>query len=262
MEVVQDDDRGVVLHSTIDGHILTVDPQIISHFTGVPVLNLPGSPYNEVVLPPSLVELREFFHAVAQGEEHATSIRIGALSPSHRLLAKIVQHNLWPVARRSDLTLKKAQFVYSTHLRLPFYLCKHIMTVMLEARDEHHTGLPFGYLLTQIILQSSIIITGEPKMKIQQPISKHTLMKSNAQQRREDSDDDMPATMPFVFPNVASSSHTVPPSEPEVNVSHTVPPSDHEAVHLLLTARSEVLQQAGGADPFGSSGLSPSPSSG
>jgi hypothetical protein len=56
-------------------------------------------------------------------------------------------------------------------------------------------------------------------MKIQQPISKQALMKSNAQLRREDSDDDMPAAMPVVFPDVASSSHTVPRSESEVNVS-------------------------------------------
>jgi hypothetical protein len=90
---------------------------------------------------------------------------------------------------------------------------------MLEARDEHHTGLPFWCLLTQIILQSGIIITGDAKMKIQQPISKQALMKSNAQLRREDSDDDMPAAMPVVFPDVASSSHTVPRSESEVNVS-------------------------------------------
>jgi len=130
-----------------------------------------------------------------------------------------VQHNLWPVARPSDLTLKKAQFVYAIHLRLPFCMCKDIMTVMLEARDDHHTGLLFGCLLTQIILQSDIIITREPKMKIQQPISKQTLMKSNAQLRREDSDDDMPAAMPVAFPDMASSSHTIPPSEPEVNVS-------------------------------------------
>jgi hypothetical protein len=101
------------------------------------------------------------------------------LSPSHRLLAKIVQHNLWPIVRRSDLILKKAQFVYAIHICLFFCLCKHIMSVMLEARDEGNTGLPFGYLLTQIILQSDINVTGEPKMKIQQPISKQTLMKSN-----------------------------------------------------------------------------------
>jgi hypothetical protein len=219
--VAQDDERGLVLQSTIDGHLITIDPQIISHFIGVPVLDLPGSPYNEVVFPPSMDDLREFFHAVPHGEECATTIRIGALSPAHRLLAKIVQHNLWAVVRHSDLLLKKAQFVYAIHLRLPFCLCKHIMSVMLEAHDEGNTGLPFGCLLTQIILQSGINITGEPKIKIQQPISKQTLMKSNAQLRRDDSDDEVPipAAMLVGFPDMASSSQTVPPSEPEINFS-------------------------------------------
>jgi hypothetical protein len=92
---------------------------------------------------------------------------------------------------------------------------------MLEARDEGNTGLPFGCLLTQIILQSSINITREPKMKIQQPISKQTLMKSNAQLRRDDSDDEVPipATMLVGFSDKASSSQTIPPSEPEINFS-------------------------------------------
>jgi hypothetical protein len=126
-------------------------------------------------------DLREFFHAVPQGEGHSTNIRIGALAPAHLMLAKIVQHNLWPVARSSDLILKRAQFVYVVHLRMPFCLCKHILGVMLEARDESNTGLPFGYLITQIILQSGINVNGEPRMKIQQPLSKQTLMKSNAQ---------------------------------------------------------------------------------
>jgi hypothetical protein len=91
--------------------------------------------------------------------------------------------------------------------------------VILEARDESTAGLPFGYLLTQIILQSGINVNGEPKMKIQQPISKQTLMKSNAQLWRDDSDDEEPppAAMPVGFPDMASSSHIVPPSEPEVN---------------------------------------------
>jgi hypothetical protein len=137
------------------------------------------------------------------------------------MLAKIVQHNLWPVARLNDLILKKAQFLYADHLRLPFCLCKHIMGVMLEARDESNTGLPFGCLLTQIILHSGININGEPKMKIQQSLSKQTLMKSNAQLRRDDSDDEVPilAAMPVGFPDMASSSQTVPPSEPEINFS-------------------------------------------
>jgi hypothetical protein len=45
------------------------------------------------------------------------------------------------------------------------------MGVMLEAQDENNTGLPFGCLLTQIILQSGIDVAGEPKMKIQDPPS-------------------------------------------------------------------------------------------
>jgi hypothetical protein len=46
-------------------------------------------------------------------------------------------------------------------------------------------------------------------------------MKSNAQLRRDDSDDEVPiaVTMPVRFPEMASSSQTVPPSEPEVNYS-------------------------------------------
>jgi len=144
LEVVQNDDRGLVLQSTIAGHIIIVDPQDISHIIRVPVLEISASPYNEVVLPPSLDDLRELFHAIPQGEERSTSIRIGALSPSHRILAKIIQQNIWPVARRSDLILKRDQFVYAVHLRLPFCLCKHILGVMLEARDEGNVNLPFA----------------------------------------------------------------------------------------------------------------------
>jgi hypothetical protein len=115
LEVVQDDDHMLVLQSTVGSHIITIDPQIItidpqiiSHFIRVPVLELPGSPYNEVVITPSMDDLREFFHAVPQREERATTIRIGALSASHRMVAKTVQHNLWPIVRRSDLILKRA----------------------------------------------------------------------------------------------------------------------------------------------------------
>jgi hypothetical protein len=147
LEVVQDDDRRLVLQSTVFGHTITVDTQIISQFIGFPALQLSASPYNEVVMPPSMEDLREFFHTIPQGEERTTTIRIGALSTPHHMLAKIVQYNLWPVVRRSDLILKRAQFVYAIHLRLPFCLCKHILGIILVARDESNTSLPFGCLL-------------------------------------------------------------------------------------------------------------------
>jgi hypothetical protein len=49
----------------LSGILLWFDPQVINQIIGVPVLQIPASPYNEVVLPPSLDELQEFFHVVA-----------------------------------------------------------------------------------------------------------------------------------------------------------------------------------------------------
>jgi hypothetical protein len=213
LEIVQDDDRGMVLQSTMDGHTITVDPQIISQFIGVPVLQISGSPYNEVVLPPSLDDLIEFFHAIPQGEKR-TTIKIGSLSAPHHMPAKIVQHNLWPVVRRSDLILKRAKFVYAIYLRFPFCLCNHILGFILEACHESNTGLPFGCLLTQIILQLGIGVTREPKMKIQDPISKKMLMKSNAQLRRDDLDDaPQPPPIHVAVTDMASSSQIAPPQQ-------------------------------------------------
>jgi hypothetical protein len=53
-------------------------------------------------------------------------------------------------------------------------------------------------------------------MKIQDPISKQTLTKSNAQLRRDDQDDDVPPPppIPVGIPDVASSSQIVPPPQP------------------------------------------------
>jgi len=90
LEVVQNDDHVVVLQSSVAGHLITVDPQVISHIIRVPVFDISASPYNEVVLPPSLDDIREFFCAVPQDVERSTAIWIGVLSSSHRMLAKIV----------------------------------------------------------------------------------------------------------------------------------------------------------------------------
>jgi hypothetical protein len=149
LEVVQDDDCGLVLQSTIAGNIITIDPQVISHFIRVPVLEIPGNSYNEVVLFPLWMISGSFsmlFHKLRSAPPPSGYV----LYPPHTAC--------WPrsfnktyVARRSDLILKRAQFVYVVHLRLPFCQCKHILGVMLEARDEGNTELAFGCLLTHII---------------------------------------------------------------------------------------------------------------
>jgi hypothetical protein len=103
---------------------------------------------------PSLENLMDFFNAYPQGDERAhLHIKIDAFSPQHRLLAKIILHNLWPIARRSELVLKRARFFYALVMRMSFCLCKHIMHTMLEMRDKHSAGLPFACLVTKICLQ-------------------------------------------------------------------------------------------------------------
>jgi hypothetical protein len=59
-----------------------------------------------------------------------------------------VLHNLWPTSRRSELVLKRAQFLlYALCMRMHFCLCKHILNLILEMRDAHFTGLPFACLI-------------------------------------------------------------------------------------------------------------------
>jgi hypothetical protein len=111
--------------------------------------------------------------------------------------------------------------VYAISLRWPFCLCKHILGVILVARDEGNTDLPFRCLLTQIFLQSGISIAREPKMKIQDPISKQTLIKPNAQLGKDDPDDDVPPPPPIYVGilNVTLSSQTVPPPQQDASYS-------------------------------------------
>lgn len=238
----------MVLQSSVEGQVITIDPHIISQFIGVPVLQISASPYNEVVLPSYLDDLREFFHVVPQGEERATTIRIDALFAPHRMLAKIVQHNLWHVVRHNDLILKRAQFVYAICLRLPFYLCKHILRIILEACDESNTGLPFGFLLTHIILQSGIGVAGAQKMKIKDPISKQALMKSNAQLRHDDLDDArQPPPIHVVVPNVASSFRTaLPPPQLDAGFAHILEALASLQGHELYVA-GDFIYTAGGS---------------
>jgi hypothetical protein len=66
---------------------------------------------------------------------------------------------------------------------MPFCLCKHILNLMLEMRDEYSTELSFACLITRLIIQSEIGVSGQLVMRIQDPLGSQTLMKSNSQLR-------------------------------------------------------------------------------
>jgi hypothetical protein len=45
--VVEDDDSGIILQSTVQWHIIQVDPQVINTIIGVPVLSISANPFDE-----------------------------------------------------------------------------------------------------------------------------------------------------------------------------------------------------------------------
>jgi hypothetical protein len=142
------------MQTMVRGQTILIDPQLISSVIGVPVLPVSGVPFPAGDETPSINFLHDFFGTRPQREDKSHSqINIGAFAPMHRFLAKVVVANLCPQARRSELTLKKANLLYAIVMRTPFCLCKHILHTMLEVRDEKNTSLSFGCLITQICLQ-------------------------------------------------------------------------------------------------------------
>jgi hypothetical protein len=119
MIIIQEDDRGLIMQTMVRGQQIQIDPQFISVVIGVPVLLVSGVPFPDEA--PSIDFLHDFFGTRPQREDKSHSqINIGAFAPMHRFLAKIVVTILWPQARRSELTFKKATLLYAIMMRTPF----------------------------------------------------------------------------------------------------------------------------------------------
>jgi hypothetical protein len=90
-----------------------VDVALIGTIIRTDPIPFEGSPFPNSVVSPTMEELLMFFDPQHRAQDRVFhSIKIGLFSSLHRLLAKIVQHNLWPMARRSELVYKRARFLY------------------------------------------------------------------------------------------------------------------------------------------------------
>lgn len=69
LEVIYDENHGIILQASVRGHVIQIDPQVISAIIDVPVLPIFAYPFTEVMEPPTLEQLRDFFHAHPQGHE-------------------------------------------------------------------------------------------------------------------------------------------------------------------------------------------------
>jgi hypothetical protein len=62
----------------------------------------------------------------------------------YRLLAKIVLTNLWPIARHTELTIEKAQFMYAIVVNIPIDLATYFIDVIQKALCDKESSFPFG----------------------------------------------------------------------------------------------------------------------
>jgi hypothetical protein len=54
LEVVHDEDHGIILQTFVQGRILQIDPQVFSPIIDVPVLPISTNPFSEDMEPPTL----------------------------------------------------------------------------------------------------------------------------------------------------------------------------------------------------------------
>jgi hypothetical protein len=81
-------------------------------------------------------------------------------------LARIMAHNLWPLSRNNNITIRKARFLYAIIRRVPFCLSKHIVQTTMEILEEHRMGLPYGCLVTRICMRVlKDILASKPDVK-------------------------------------------------------------------------------------------------
>jgi hypothetical protein len=61
MIITQDDDKGLIRHTIVQGHTIQIESQLISVVIGVPVLPVPRVPFLDGVEAPSMDYLLGFF---------------------------------------------------------------------------------------------------------------------------------------------------------------------------------------------------------
>jgi hypothetical protein len=62
-------ESGIILQTTVRGHIIKIDPELVSSIIEVQVLAIPGTLFLDILEPPSVENLMDFFDAHPQGNE-------------------------------------------------------------------------------------------------------------------------------------------------------------------------------------------------
>jgi hypothetical protein len=128
-----------VLKTTVRGVEIRIDPDLISLVTDIPLVHPLGIPFPDLDNTPSWEELLAFFDPAGTQVwgPNQTYLPIGCLQSPHRLLARIMLQNIWPISYHSSLTLKRARLLFAILNDVPFCLCKHIIQTMMESLEDN-----------------------------------------------------------------------------------------------------------------------------
>ncbi|XP_062149271.1 BRAP2 RING ZnF UBP domain-containing protein 1-like isoform X3 [Alnus glutinosa] len=225
LEVVSIDKQTPCFETKVCGTTLTIDVDVISEVTDIPLSYAISTPFPDSVTQPSREELMGCFDPRGTNvwEESKNSIPIDFLQSPQHLLARIVMQNIWPISRNSDVPLNRARMIFAIINQIPFCMCKHMIMMMIEMQEDNQIALPFGGLITKILKKKlANIPANEPMDMPEGNFGKLTVMKSNAQVHRFQEQDD-----PV-------------PSAPSVSSSSTEPPN--AAVLSILTQITDRLQ--------------------
>jgi hypothetical protein len=95
------------------GKTLTINAELISEITRIPLTNGKAAPFLDTELQPSKVDIMAVLNPGGQFEwdDNKSKIPIGHVRASERLLTRIVLQNIWPISRHSHVPLDRTIFI-------------------------------------------------------------------------------------------------------------------------------------------------------
>jgi hypothetical protein len=208
---------GPVLETIVRDQYIKNYPDLINGVTKIPLVSFSRIPFPDSVDPPTWEDKQMCFDprkTILEWSNNMKSILMGWLQSHHKLLARIMLQNLWPLSYNNNLTLRRARFLYAIIRRIPFCMCKHIVWTMIKMQEDSSVALPYGCLITRICQNFiDIISSSKPFVTPNGAFSKKIFIKSDAQLHKHLDDPTPPPPPVQPEQSVASSSKAALPSD-------------------------------------------------
>ncbi|KAE8009241.1 hypothetical protein FH972_005690 [Carpinus fangiana] len=177
---------------------IVVTREAIAEVTGIPLIEEPGYPY-PIDDFPSKSDMSKLFippDSYNHWQDYMTVIPLGHLSHPMKLLARIVMQNVFPIVHHSYLGVARGRLIYALLTDVQIDFASIAIRLMKAMFSETSISLPYGSLISCIIMKFVRIPDSEPTMKHLGPFSKATVSRSKGQMQLRGTKDFEAATDP------------------------------------------------------------------